>query len=615
MLTTCKILVYISALVFITPYCFGEENIQLEPVVVTASRIYPKKSDERRTTRSQDSIMFEEKDALSHFSVAPALKKFSLTDVRTRGPYGVQGDISLRGAPFEQNLVLLDGLSINDPKSGHHNMDLPLTLYDIERIDVTYGPASSVYGSAALGGAINIIPRKPEDELQFFVSSSIGSWDFYSGGASLNIPFGIVKNRTSVEWKKSTGFAPETEFDMLTASSYSEVTLDEGKFDIFLGYLTKEFGADSFYSNLYPNEEESINTGILIARGEVSTGGEKDTVSIKPLFYWKRLQDKFILDRDRRSFSRNDHTTNLYGGEISSQVETGFGNVVFGASLGSEEVSSTNLGEHYRIKESAFLEYENRFSNFLLNASCRMDYYSTFGFEFCPSCNIGYEVFPGFAVRAGAARAFRAPTFTDLYYSSVANKGNPDLNPEEAWTYDAGFNYTGPGITLSGTIFLRNTENAIDWTRTSASSAWKAENIGEFDMYGMESSFTLELGKFMDAPFLKSVTLKYGYLEGLDKKGVTSKYVLEYLKHNLNLSFECELPFGFTQEIGLAFRKRMGSEKYFLLDSVIYKDVELKKGKMTFFVKLSNILDTEYSEQGDIEMPGMALFGGASVKF
>ncbi|OGW74956.1 MAG: hypothetical protein A2Z72_07500 [Omnitrophica bacterium RBG_13_46_9] len=616
LLTIYKILVYITLLsAVLSSYVSGEDGIQLEPVTVTASRIYSEESDSRVRVRSQDLVLFGEEDRLSHFSVASVLSKFSSADTRTRGPYGVQADISLRGAPFEENLVLLDGVSLNDPKSGHHNMDLPLTLYDIERIDVTYGPASSVYGSGALGGALNIVSRSPEDKLRFSVSSSAGYWDFYRGGASLNVPLGRLKNRTSVEWSRSSGFAPETEFDTLTASSYNQVTFELAKLDIFAGYLTKKFGARSFYSDLYPDEEESVNTGLLVARAEI----KRDGVSITPLLRWKRLQDKFILDRNRTNFSRNDHTTNLYGGEISSQVDTPIGNMAFGAEVGNEDISSTNLGEHNRVKNSLFLEYENRISGILLNTSARLDYYSTFGFQFSPSFNVGYKILPALALRAGAARAFRVPTFTELYYSSPANKGNPDLTPEEGWTYDAGFDYSVCGIMVSGTAFLRNTENIIDWTRKGASKVWQVENIGEFDMYGLESSLRLELAELLGKqriPFGDcGISLKYSYLEGLDKKGITSKYVLEYLKHNLSLSVECALPFGFKEKINFSFKKRIGSEKYFLLDSTIYKNVKLKNGSANFFVKFSNILDTKYTEQGDIEMPGFAVFGGMDVRF
>ena len=625
LLTLLKFLVYIwfIALLFCAE-SHGQQSIKLKPVVVAATRITGREKGERMSTRNSDSIEIGEDKSLSYSSVPSILEEYSKADVRTRGPYGVQADISLRGAPFEENLVMLDGISLNDPKTGHHNMDLPLTLYDMQEVDVIYGPASSVYGSGALGGAVNIIPKTPDDKPGFYASSSVGSWDFYSGLASLNIPLGNFKNRTSVEWRRSTGYAPETEFDILTASSYTRATFENAKFDIFLGYLTKKFGADSFYSNLYSNEEESINTGLVYVKGEVVIPTAEvrkfltsavEEVRIRPNVYWKRLQDKFILDRNRPAFSRNDHTTNMYGGEISAEFATGAGDMVFGAGMGNEDIESTNLGDHYRIKQNVFFEYEKRIFNLLLNASARFDYYSTFGCEISPSAGLAYEIFPQLAIRARAAKGFRVPTFTELYYTSPANEGNPDLKPEKAWTYEAGLDYNETGIKASATAFLRNTEKIIDWTRESLSDPWQAENIGEFDMFGVEISGKIEFDKITDIKFLKEIKFEYEYLEGLDKKGVTSKYVLEYLKHNFNLALKAELPFGFTEELNFSFRKRIGESEYFLLNSTLYKAVQAGGSRINFFLKVDNIFNTCYTGEGDIKMPGAAVFGGASVKF
>ena len=611
--TILRMLVYIVALqVLFVVNSRGEDTVTLKPLVITSTRIEGDAGGESKLPiRESDSTRLAQDDSVEYLSVPSLLNENTLVDTRTRGPFGMQTDISLRGAPFEENLVMLNGISINDPKSGHHNMDLPITIFDVERADITYGSASAVYGSGAMGGAINIIPRSPTDDLEFFVSSLAGPWDLYSGGVSLNVPIGVLKNRTSVEWKRSTGFAPETEFNALTASSYSVMEYDKGKMDVFLGYLTKKFGASTFYSNLYPNEEESINTGIIIARGEF----KEENFYIKPSIYWKRLQDKFILDRNRPSFSRNDHTTNIYGGEIAVGVSTPIGEMVLGTSVGSEDVSSTNLGNHKRLKVGGFLEYEEKIYNFLVNGSVRMDYYSTFGFEFSPSVSAAYEIISGLSVRAGASRAFRAPSFTELYYSTVANRGNPDLKPENSWTYETGINYRNDILEISSDIFLRNSEKVIDWTRATPQSVWTAENIGEVDLYGVETSWRLDTEKLTGIENLKALTVKYSYLECLDKKGITSKYVLAFLKHDLVLDLESKLPFDIKNKIIFTFRKRIGSEKYFLLDTIFSKDIELETGNMNVFLRLDNIFNTEYTEEGDVKMPGFAAYLGGSVTF
>ena len=91
-----------------------------------------------------------------------ALRLDPSLDLRERAPNGVQSDISIRGANFGQTLVLLNGIRINDAQSGHHNLDLPVPPESIARIEVLRGSGSTMYGSDAVGGVINVITDPPE---------------------------------------------------------------------------------------------------------------------------------------------------------------------------------------------------------------------------------------------------------------------------------------------------------------------------------------------------------------------------------------------------------------------------------------------------------------------
>ena len=93
-------------------------------------------------------------------SVADALRLASSIDVRMRGVSGVQSDFAVRGANFGQMLVLVDGVRLNDAQSGHHNGDIPVPLDAVERIEVLYGPGSSLFGADAFGGTVNVITRR-----------------------------------------------------------------------------------------------------------------------------------------------------------------------------------------------------------------------------------------------------------------------------------------------------------------------------------------------------------------------------------------------------------------------------------------------------------------------
>jgi len=117
--------------------------------------------------------------------------------------------------------------------------------------------------------------------------------------------------------------------------------------------------------------------------------------------------------------------------------------------------------------------------------------------------------------------------------------------------------------------------------------------------------------------------IRFGPVFDVDSCGIIStdmivdEYIdaLEYLKHNLGVNLECNLPFGITEEFDFYFRKRIGSEKYFLMDTTLYKDTELKKGNMLLFLKLTNIFNVAYTEENEVKMPGFGLSAGGTVKF
>lgn len=92
-------------------------------------------------------------------SVSELLSYVTGVDVRQRGPGGVQADISIDGGTFDQTLVLINGIKVSDPQTGHNMMNLPISVDDIDHIEVLRGSASRIYGTNALTGAINIVTK------------------------------------------------------------------------------------------------------------------------------------------------------------------------------------------------------------------------------------------------------------------------------------------------------------------------------------------------------------------------------------------------------------------------------------------------------------------------
>src|SRR3954470_9840196 len=145
-----------TALFFLVAGVAAGQDTYRQTVVVTAGAT---PAELGTVTRTVTVLTREQIEALPLPSIADLLRLASSIDVRARGERGVQTDFSVRGAGFGQMLVLVDGARINDAQSGHHNGDIPVPLDAIERVEIMYGPGSSLFGADAFGGTVNIITR------------------------------------------------------------------------------------------------------------------------------------------------------------------------------------------------------------------------------------------------------------------------------------------------------------------------------------------------------------------------------------------------------------------------------------------------------------------------
>ena len=159
-------------------------------------------------------ISKEEIAALPVSSIADLLETVSGVDVRQRGASGIQADVSIRGSFFEQALILVDGFNVSDGQTAHHNMNLPVNLSDIERIEILKGPGARVYGHNAMAGVINIITKDPEQK-NINGGVRFGEDDFHGMDANFYGKINALSNRLSVSQNASSGYLPreETDFD------------------------------------------------------------------------------------------------------------------------------------------------------------------------------------------------------------------------------------------------------------------------------------------------------------------------------------------------------------------------------------------------------------------
>lgn len=523
-------------------------------------------------------------------------------DVRQRSPFGLQADISVRGGSFEQTLILLNGVKINDPQSGHHNFNLPLNLDAVERIEILRGAGARIYGHNAFAGAINII-TKPEDQSQAQLGIIMGSYNYLNTHANISLPLKSYKQNLYLSRQSSSGYINNTDFVNHQLFYQAKTSSD---IEIYAGFQDKAFGANSFYSSLFPWQWEHTRTLFFNTSAKK---GEK--VTFEPSVYYRYHQDEFLLKRDTPTFYRNEHQTHIYGFDIRTSFVTSLGKSSLGYENRIEQINSSVLGEHHHLLFSLFAEHKVFLRKFTVTAGTFAGYSPQFGFQLFPGIDAGYEITNKSSLYAGAGKTFRNPSFTDLYYDSPANIGNPDLKAEEAYTYELGYRRISGMYSLNISMFYRQGSELIDWIRTSELSPWRAANIGNINTSGGEAEIMLNLKSlFTTQSVFSELRFAHAFLHAEQKPiDFLSKYIHEYPLHQLSTILRLHSGKRLDHIISYRYLDRLGYKPYNLIDirssysSVFYK----------LFIEVSNLLNTDYYQFGTIKMPGRWFSFGINI--
>jgi iron complex outermembrane recepter protein len=531
-------------------------------------------------------------------SLADVLRQDPSIDLEARTPDGVQNDLSIRGSSYAQTLVLLNGLRLDDAQSGHHNMDIPVPLDAVSRVEVLEGSGSTMYGSDAVGGAINVITAPPETT-ELLLRTAVGNFGINEQQGSLAGVFGALTEQLSFSRDFSTGFIPDRDYRNLQLASTTHFASAWGATDLTLAYMDHPFGADQFYGD-YPSWEDT-KTWFL---GVQQAFGKKTTAS----FAYRRHSDLFVLIRDDPSVYTNHHKDESYqtavrrNEDVATNIE-----LHYGVEALHESIVSDNLGDHSRSRAAAYAALDFRaLKRFSLSLAAREEVYRVFSAEFCPTVAAGYWLSPHVKLRASVSRAFRVPSYTELYYEDPANIGNPNLRPERAWNYEGGIDWT-PGSRWHGDlmVFERRERDDIDYYRASPNDLWQAVNIDALNFTGVSSGLRFAVTSS------QSLDFRYSWLQGNENTipiGET-KYTFYYPVHSGIIAWQASLPshFMLRTRVGLLDRRAEGT--YALLDV----DAAYTRGSVHPFVRLSNLTNTSYEEVQGVVMPGRTLIGGVEL--
>lgn len=562
-------------------------------------------------------IKFEKETLLPNKSVADVLALESGLDIRQRGPVGVQADVSIRGGSFDQTLLLWNGLKMSDPQTGHHLMNLPFPAFAIDQIVVSKNPAAKQYGLNAYSGYINIITKVPETNTLYFGTrqGDFGLQQYQLGGA-INQELGKIQwgQHLSTQFSKSNGYTQNTDFETKELFYQSDFKTSKAKLSVLGAYSERAFGARGFYV-ANSTEFETVKTGFLGLIHQLKTGNW----NFKSQAYWRNNDDRYIYLRAKPEVYTNQHYTNTSGVEFHSVNKNRLGETGIGLDYRMESIRSYNissagtkpqLGNHKRNIFGAFIDHkythlDNRvivlpgaYVNVVNN---QVNFFPGLELKVLPTQNRRLMVF------CSSNDAMRLPTYTDFYYVSPNNIGNPDLKPEKVSSLEIGSQYVLKNHTFAAAYFNRNSENTIDWSRPSDTVKWQPLNLTRLKTNGFEFNY-----KYSSNGLLQLLSVDYTYLNMnvLQTENWISRYSLSNLKHQLVCKMSLQLPKQFVFTTTLRHLQRVQLVDYQLLDLRL----NWVNKKVAAFVDVSNVLDTNYLEVGFVQMPGRWASAGITIK-
>jgi vitamin B12 transporter len=576
----------------------AQQPIPLDTVhVVAGSRLIAGAASVTRSVEVFDRAAI---DALPARSVTDVIGRALGADLLARSP--AQADLSIRGGSFEQILVLVDGVPVNDRQTGHFHLDVAVPLDAVERIEVVRGPASAIYGSSAVGGVVNIVTRRGASELG--ARAQGGSFGTYAVAADAAFADGALSARIDADLDASDGHRDGTDHRATQARVSIGAPLGPGDLHAAAGYAARDFGASEFYAPFDSYEETRTATASAGWRSRPAV------VVIEPRVSFRQHEDDFILQRDDPAFYRNVHTTRQTGAELVARWQPASRvALAAGGEANHSTIESNSLGDRSEDQLAGFAEAAlGNVAAGLLTLGLRLDHHSAFGGFLSSSAAAGYRVSPAVRVRASAASGFRAPSWTDRYYEDPANIGNPDLEVERFWTAELGTELTAGPLTLDLAGFIRHADDLIDWGRREAeqdSEPWQTLNVAEASFRGLEAT-----ARAVVRPVAITARASFLSLDAEQSDGFVSKYALRPLTRSASL----EVAVPMTSHAVLAARgsasRRADGEAWQVLDARASASIL----GLQVFADATNLFDASWLDVSAQPAPGRAFSIGARVR-
>lgn len=601
---------------------FAEEKkeddvFHLGKIVITPSRLY---QEYGQVSRATNLITQEEIEDKNPVLVDKLLDDLPSAIVKENGSLGQLSTIKFRGATSEQTLVLIDGIPLNSPRDGSVNLS-EYSTENIDSIEVVRGPVSSLYGSGAVGGTINIITKKGETEVpKTTFTGRFGT--FYTNTYELT-------NSAKIKW-----------FDYFISASDANTQGSRDNSEYKAGTVNGKIGFDV-------GDKHHLSLSGRLHQSKLGTPGpidsfdpddkQKEKQNYLNAIWESNFDDKLQIklqgytDLDRLEFIESDFpisntsTHQIENEAINLQASYCFFKdytIMFGAEGREHLLNSSQAGKHsYNVKSLYGLTDLNFFDMLDISGGARVDDYSTFGTEVSPNIN-GVLKIGTWKIRGLAARSYRAPTFNDLYWPNDGwAVGNPSLKPEKGNNYEIGIDNImdfSPlakfplNTKLGATIFRTEMKDLINWDMDPIDFFWKPFNINKARIEGLEIEGETIILKNIDGTF------NYTFTKAIDKD--TKRYLTYRPRHKFDMSVSYKHPWNIigrfhSQYVSFAFNDINNNTKvkpYWVFGTDLYYDID----KYTrYFINIDNMFNRKYEESKGYPMPGFAITSGVRVSF
>lgn len=574
-----------------------------------------------------------------------ALKLSASVDVRQRGGFGIQTDISINGGTFDQIALYVNGIPFSNPQTGHNAADFPFTLEDVERIEVLEGAIARLFGAQAFSGAINIVTRSNGRSMVQLQGGSYGTAMVDARGA-----FHIGKATTSLSSRffRSDGATENSDFKGGSLFWQGQHHSSDLHLSWQLGATLKDFGANTFYSAAYNNQWEATRRYLGAIQAEIGT-----KVHFTPKISWVRSTDHYLLNRAKPTAYENFNRTDVVTIGVGAWTNWKFGRTAIGAEMQNEHLLSRNLGFdldknlwtkipsqdslYYtrganRTNLSFYAEHNVflRCWTFSLGAFAQKNTLTDKHFHLLGGADISYRPNANWSFFASWNQAMRQPTFTDLWYKSPTHEGNGSLKAERNSAFRIGANFQTKALTISAKAFYQHGSNMIDWVQREANGKWQSANFA-IDNYGISLRTELSLKSLLglNQPF-ERFTMDYAYIDQDRKDDVQvykANYALEYLRHKLTATLSHRLFADLHAAWNFRLQHREGHYEVYengkstgtLLPYGTYAQLDCRlsweRPRYTLSLDLTNLTSHRYYDYGNVRQAGFLLMAGAIYRF